>query len=301
MRNCFYVIPDLFRDQLKIKLNEKEICMKWNGLFAAFSLVALSLFAAGCSDNDVAGGSSGDMGFTAVVNKKIAGVTQKGPFVKGSSIVLKEVSADRNLEPTGREFFAMTRSSKGDFKIDSLNLVSQYVRLTATGYYERETTGKNSECQISLNALSDISYRDTVNINVLTHLEFGRTIRLIKDGKTYDDAKKQAYGELMKLFHYDELYENAENLDITHDGEADKALKNISSFIDFYSYSCFPNLIHGYVNDHDVSCVEIGKEHERYCSEIQEFIDNIANTFASSGKFPEELEQFVEEWFERRN
>ena len=60
MRNSFYVIPDLFRDQLKLKLSEKGTCMKWNNLFAIFSLATLSLFTLGCSGDNVAGGSSGD-------------------------------------------------------------------------------------------------------------------------------------------------------------------------------------------------------------------------------------------------
>ena len=60
MRNFFYVIPDLFRDQLKLKLSEKGTCMKWNNLFAIFSLATLSLFTLGCSGDNVAGGFSGD-------------------------------------------------------------------------------------------------------------------------------------------------------------------------------------------------------------------------------------------------
>ena len=60
MRNSFYVIPDLFRDQLKLKLSEKGTCMKWNNLFAIFLLATLSLFTLGCSGDNVAGGSSGD-------------------------------------------------------------------------------------------------------------------------------------------------------------------------------------------------------------------------------------------------
>ena len=58
----------------------------------------------------------------------------------GSNIVLKETSAEGNLVATGREFFATTRSDQGDFVIDDINLESQYVRLTATGYYKSETT-----------------------------------------------------------------------------------------------------------------------------------------------------------------
>ena len=39
-------------------------------------------------------------GVIAITDKQIAGVAQKGPFVKGSSVVLKETSAAGNLKPT---------------------------------------------------------------------------------------------------------------------------------------------------------------------------------------------------------
>ena len=55
-----------------------------------------------CSDGrDVAGGTSEDAGIVALAGKKLSGAVQKGPFVEGSSVVLRETSAEGNLEPTG--------------------------------------------------------------------------------------------------------------------------------------------------------------------------------------------------------
>ncbi|MBQ2560531.1 MAG: hypothetical protein II565_08110, partial [Fibrobacter sp.] len=60
-------------------------------LFNGFALAA-GLCA--CGGNDTAGGiSEENEGVVALTNKKIEGVTQKGPFVKDSKITLKETKA----------------------------------------------------------------------------------------------------------------------------------------------------------------------------------------------------------------
>ena len=250
----------------------KRFKYKFFGECLVFSLVfaILLTFFVACS-KDVAGGSSEDAGILAITGKDIAGVSQKGPFVKGSSVVLRETSAKGDFKPTGREFFATTRSDKGDFKIDSLALESQFVLLTATGYYKSEMTGKNSDCQISLNAVSDVSGRDEVNINVLTHLEYDRTLRLIKGGKSFSEAKRLARKELLEEFGYEDIAEDLENLDITNNGDGDLALKEISAHVD--------TLIN--------SCDQSGTGRKKHCTLSQEFIDFVAEEFGSSGKLPE--------------
>lgn len=229
-------------------------------------LLAAAMGSLLCACLDTTAGTSEEAeGIIALKDKNIAGVAQKGPFVKGSSVVLKETSKAGNLKPTGREFFATTRSDDGDFQIEGLNLESQYVRLTATGYYKRETTGRNSRCQISLNALADISTVDHVNINILTHLEYDRTLELVKKGNSFDEAKKQAHRELMRVFNFEYLVDEgkSESLDVTGDGEADRALEKISSFIDdftnTYAYDCLG----------DDDCASLDD-----CMRVQKFLDD---------------------------
>lgn len=246
------------------------------------SLAALAFGGAfwACSTFETAGTSEEAEGIVAIADKELAGVVQKGPFVTGSSIVLKETSASGNFKPTGREFFATTRSDKGDFKIDGLNLESQYVRITATGYYKREQTGENSACQISLNALSDISNRDQVNVNVLTHLEYDRTLALIKKGMTFTEAKKQARQELMKTFYYDDLVEDSENLNINNSGDADKALKKISTFVDHILFGEEYGTAHWHSRDYKTYYTQYEEDPEKYCEEVQNYLDNFADILA---------------------
>ena len=244
---------------------KKRSIMKWNRVLGCLAAGAMLWACSGGESKDIVGGASGDSGIIALKDKNIAGVAQKGPFVKGSSVVLKETSKAGNLKPTGKEFFATTRSDDGDFQTEGLNLESQYVRLTATGYYKRETTGRNSRCQISLNALADISEIDHVNINILTHLEYDRTLELVKEGNSFDEAKKQAHRELMRVFNFEYLVDegNSESLDVTGDGEADRALEKISSFIDdftnSYAYDCLG----------DDDCASLDD-----CMRVQKFLDD---------------------------
>ena len=197
----------------------KRDVYKFCGECLVFTLAFAILlgFVVACSDSDdkdFVGGASGDAGVIAITNKQIAGVAQKGPFVKGSSVVLKETSAAGDLKPTGKEFFATTRSDSGDFVIDDINLESQYVMLKAIGYYKRESTGENSECQIRLNALSDVIDRDHININMFTHLEYGRVLKLIEKGMPFREAKKQAHTDWLNVFDKKHLDGEFEDLDV---------------------------------------------------------------------------------------
>ncbi len=221
MRNCFDVIPDLFRDQLKLKLSEKGTCMKWNSLFAAFSLVAMSLFAVGCSSDNVAGGASGDAGVVAVKDLDVAGVSQKGPFLMGSSVTVQELDG-QTLVQTGKSFRASIKSNQGDFVVKGVSLASQYALLEVNGYYRNEISGERSKGVIALNALTDLSDRNHVNVNLMTHLTAYRILKLVQnEGKTFADAKKQAEREVLNSFGVLNDMGNSEDLDLfTGDGGA---------------------------------------------------------------------------------
>lgn len=248
------------------------------------SCIALIFGLAACSEGvgNTAGGTSEEAeGIIAITNKTIAGVSQKGPFATGSKVVLKETRGT-SFTTTGKEFFANIRNDKGEFKIDGINLESQYVLLAVTGFYQSETTGNYSGCEISLNAASDISDREQANINILTHLEHSRILYLInKKGKSYTDAKTLAHKELMENFNYQGLVEDSENLDITSNSEADSALLKISSFIDYW------------LDSFHTTVLNTPKEPEKSCTTGQIFVDKLASKFASSGKIKVEEKMHI--------
>ena len=149
-------------------------------LFATFFINLVLLFTACSSDDKNAGGTSEAENSIAITDKEIAGVTQKGPFTKGSNVTLYELNF-RTRAQTGKSFIGKISDSTGSFSINKIELASQYALLQAEGYYLNEITGKVSASQIALNAISDLSERDNVNINLLTHLEYERAVWLAND------------------------------------------------------------------------------------------------------------------------
>ena len=192
-----------------------------------FFVAALGLVLQACSDNDVAGGASGDAGIVAIKNREIAGVTQKGPFLVGSSVTIQELDG-HTLGQTGNSFRVSVKSDQGDFAVKGVNLVSQYALLEVNGYYRNEVTGKKSEGMIALNAVTDLSDRSNVNVNLLTHLESGRVLALVQNaGLSFADAKAQAEREIFESFGFGDVAESSEDLDL-FTGEGGAALLALS-------------------------------------------------------------------------
>ena len=67
--------------------------------------------------------SSGSGGGEATITKsKITGVSQKGPFVEGSTVTLYELND--KLDQTGRSFKSIISDNKGGFEIRGVELIS---------------------------------------------------------------------------------------------------------------------------------------------------------------------------------
>ena len=194
-------------------------CAAMSGLLVACS---------GSDGEDVVGGASGDAGITAVTDWEVAGVSQKGPFVTGSAVTVQELDGI-TLKQTGKSFKGSIKSDKGDFAIKDINLQSQYAILEASGYYRDEITGKKSTGTVTLRALTDLTDRKTVNINLLTHLEYERVMYLVTEKKrSIAEAKAQADEEILAAFGIEGDFGNSEDLNIFESGDGNAALLAIS-------------------------------------------------------------------------
>lgn len=186
-------------------------------------LLFFFLFLLACSEsNDTAGGITEDQGIVAIQNKEVAGVSQKGPFVKGSVIHLYEMNS--TFAQTGKSFVGKISSDKGEFELKNINLVSSYALLEANGYYRNEVSGKVSSSTLTLNAITDLRNREHVNINLLTHLAYERIVDLISDGETLLNAKEQAEKEIFAAFGVKENFGNFEDLNVFKSGEGNAVL-----------------------------------------------------------------------------
>ena len=193
-----------------------------------FIIAAVALLLTACAGDDVAGGASGDAGVVAVTDREVAGVSQKGPFVTGSAVTVQELDGI-TLKQTGKSFKGTIKSDKGDFAIKDINLQSQYAILEASGYYRDEISGKKSSGTVTLRALTDLSNRKTVNINLLTHLEYERVMYLVTEKKkSIAEAKEQAEKEILASFGIDGDFAESEDLNIFESGDGNAALLAVS-------------------------------------------------------------------------
>ena len=198
------------------------------GILWVMSLAFVSIVVTACSDDDsgFAGGSTEDAGIIADLN--VAGVTQKGPFVKGSVVTVQGIDC-KTLELTDEHFESKVKSDKGDFTVEDVSLKSTCALFEVTGIYRNEISGKKSSEKLTLHALTDLKDRKNVNINVLTELEYERLMFLVTEEKmAFADAKKQAEKEVLAAFGIAGDFDNSEDLTIYESGDGNAALLAVS-------------------------------------------------------------------------
>lgn len=111
----------------------------------------------------------------------ISGVAEKGPFRYGTSVTLVELDSLKRLADSKRMHKACVLTSDGKFNFEQINLVSPYVRVEAYGFYANEFTASLSKSLVKLNAVVDLSKRDSFNVNMLTHMAAPRVMKLVED------------------------------------------------------------------------------------------------------------------------
>ena len=164
---------------------------------------------------------------------KISGYVQKGPYLNGSSISMSELSSD--LIQTGKTYSSQIFDNKGSFELRGLELISRFIELKADGFYFNEIRNSNSTAQLTLYALSDLTDKSSLNVNILSSLEKRRVEHLVSNGSSFKDAKSQAQSEILKTFEISksEMMES-ESLDITQSGEDHAILLAISVILQGY-------------------------------------------------------------------
>lgn len=110
----------------------------------------------------------------------VAGIAEKGPFRHGTSVTVVELDSAMRLAPSDRKHKTCITSGDGSYTFDAFNLVSPYVQVEASGFYKSELTGGLSSEPVKLTTVTDLTERDSVNVNVLTHLEAVPTLKLVE-------------------------------------------------------------------------------------------------------------------------
>ncbi len=147
-----------------------------------------------------------------------SGKVQKGPFVTGTTITVNELN--ENLGQTGKSFTTSITSDDGSFSLNNIEMESNLALLSGNGFYYNEVIGQLSNAQITLQAIADLSNEETVNINVLTHLTKARIEKLVNEGKSFSDAKRQAEGEFQDFLGVTEHFNQGfEQMSIASQGD----------------------------------------------------------------------------------
>ena len=198
-------------------------------IFTALAFAVLYFAACGDDSSKTSGGSVEDQEVIAISDKTISGVSQKGPFVNGSSVTVQELDGE-TLAQTGDSYEGKIRNDLGEFSVKVTKLASQYALLKANGFYRNEVSGEKSKSQVTLYALTDRSDRDEVNVNLLTHLAYERSLYLAagNDSLSVLQAKKQAEAEVLKSFGIEGDFAVAEDLNIFGEGDQSAALLAVS-------------------------------------------------------------------------
>ena len=151
----------------------------------------------------------------AIKDKSFSGTAEKGPFARNSKVTIYELDSD--FAQTGNsystEIFFDNDSHSFLFTMPNVTLANQYVLLEVDGFFYNEMNGNLSSNKITLKVLSDLSNRDKVNINLLTHLEYKRVLYLVDAGMNFAEAKKQAEAEVLNAFGIKGEFANSEDLE----------------------------------------------------------------------------------------
>mgnify|MGYP001226117098 CR=1 FL=1 len=195
-----------------------------------FWLIISVLWLWTCSGGDKAAGPEEP---PIVINlTSLGGQAQKGPFNNGTAINVAELT--NTLSPTGRNFSSAITDNSGRFAVANVQLESPYVELRANGYYFNEVSNEISSGQLTLFALSNLTGKSSLNVNILTHLEKNRMVTLMSgdNPKTFAQAKIQAQDEVFAIFDYSRAnVPESELLDISQSGAANAKLLAISAIV----------------------------------------------------------------------
>ena len=198
--------------------------------------------------------------FNGLQRDSILGIVQNGPFIFGTSVILNEASEMNFYRANGIGHTASTcvQTNDGRYTLESVSTNSNYVKISAMGFYRNMVTGGTSASPVTLSALTKIAntsedagatvpirVRNSVNVNILTQLEIPRIEQLAMNHIDFTEAKAQAEHEIFAAFGIDtvQLYSQpyftdgrmdkpiAEDLDMFGNSEYSAALFAISAML----------------------------------------------------------------------
>lgn len=148
-------------------------------------------------------------------------ITGMSPFETLTAVSVLELDGE-TLEETGRVYRGWSTGGLGGYEVHGVTLASQYAAVEISGNYRLAVSGSVTDIPVTLKALVDFSETSSVNVNLLTHLEYARVRSLVASGKSVADARLQAESEILDALGIEGSVGNFGGLDIAYsdDGSA---------------------------------------------------------------------------------
>lgn len=130
----------------------------------------------------------------------LTGTAQKGDFLTDGSVSFSQLSAQGVI--TSKSAETKIKNNLGEF---ATSLAwNDWTKMSVSGLFFNEVTGKNSKTELTLNNITDIgSSSGNININLFTHMIAARIQQRVNTGQSLSNAKKQALKELKTLLDFD--------------------------------------------------------------------------------------------------
>lgn len=181
----------------------------------------------------------------ATTNISLSGFAGVGPLYKGATVSVTGIDP-KSFAAMGTAVQGSVSTDKGDFAVTG-SVGSPYVTVSAAGsYYNYILDEKYGP--VTLQAVSNVTGRTSLNVNVLTHVEAARVKQLVSvDGMTFNDAKIKAEKEIRLAFGLPSDSTLFEDISVTTEGQAGANLMAVTSALmgenDGAVFSTFLNYI----------------------------------------------------------
>ena len=188
--------------------------MKFIPILATF--LGLSAFVCSCSDD-----SSSNVPQVEIPKENtrtIVGYTNRVRDYLFTEVILREV--DSTLTQTGIAYHT-DLDFTGHFSFENVKLTQPYVFLEVNGYFYSNCYDSNekeneplAQWQL-LEAYADVSKGDSINVNLLTHMQAKRLKRYIDRGLSFDSSMALLQKEISDLLLLDSLHEDFNKLNLS--------------------------------------------------------------------------------------
>ncbi|MCF0224239.1 MAG: hypothetical protein HUK20_08210, partial [Fibrobacter sp.] len=264
-------------------------------LKATLLAASLMMFGACGSDynNDTAQAETDET--TVVSLDKVEGICEKGPFLKGSEVVIYELDPV-TMEKTGKSSRTTIFNDQGEFQYDETKLDGSIVLIETTGYYIDDVTGKKSKDKATVYSVADLRANSYVNVNFMTTFEYKRIIHLVKEEKmSFAKAQKQASEEVLKALKAKGDFKDVENNSLFGDSEESAYLLGMSVVLQIIGEGgdineLFESVANDIEKDGTLDDVDLSKEFAKSLDGLD--LEEVRKTLEKMGEVPD-FEKFV--------